>query len=94
MAGLSTVLAIAAIASSVASTAATLTQKAPKAPAVPKLPDAPSEDLAAAERQEAVSRVRKQRTGGASGGRSATLLSGPLGITDPAPTVRKTLLGS
>lgn len=94
MAALSTVLAIAAIASSAASVASTLTQKPPKAPAAAKLPDAPSEDVAAAERQAAVSRVRKQRAGGSSGGRSSTLLSGPLGITDPAPTVRKTLLGS
>ena len=94
----STVLAIAAIAASVASTAYTLTQKPEKAPAAPQLPEAPGEDPAdkarmEKERSDVVTRIRR-RASGAGAGRASTLLTGADGVTDAAPTERKTLLGS
>lgn len=64
-----------------------LTDKGPDAAKVPSAP--PPVDTAAA--AAAGVRTRKKSD---TAGRNATLLTGPMGVTTPAPVTRKTLLGS
>jgi hypothetical protein len=87
------------IAAATASTAAavkSMTTKAPAPPPLPTLPDAP--DAAADNldtekaRRAAMARRRQQGTG--QFGKSATLLTGALGVPGPAPVERKSLLGA
>lgn len=95
MAALSTVAAVAAVTAAVGSVAYTLSQKPPKPPAPPELPKPPSEDVANTERQDAIARIKRRRAQGTGGaGRTSTLLTGAGGLTTPATTERKTLLGS
>jgi hypothetical protein len=55
----------------------------PPLPPPPTLTDADAEDQRRLQREK----ERKRR------GRSSTILTGPLGVTGPAPVQRKTLLG-
>lgn len=64
--------------------------KAPKMPALPAIPEPPPPlDRTPV---EAARRAVRRKAGQSS--RTRTLLTGPQGLTDPAPVQRKTLLGS
>lgn len=58
--------------------------KPPRAPQLPPAVDPQQADAAAA---------RARRRALSAGGRSSTILTGPGGLTEPAPGQRKTLLG-
>lgn len=78
-----------------ASTISTLRSKGPKAPTPAELPPPPNVALDAQVADAARTRAetaQRTRAGGAYG-RGATLLTGPGGITAPAPVQRKSLLG-
>lgn len=67
-------------------------EKTPTAPsALPKAPD--PNDAARKQMQAMTNRKGKAYIPGSASGRSATLLSGASGLSTPAPTERKTLLG-
>lgn len=95
MAALTTIAAIAAITASATSVASQLTQKSPKAPSSPApAPAAPDPNLAADATAKALShRKAKAVPGGTKSGTASTLLTGASGLTERAPTERKTLLG-
>lgn len=100
MAALSTIAAIAAIGASAASIGQTLTQKPEKGPsAPPPLPSSPALNPATNEGEAAGIaaqrnlRNKKAAIGGSPSGRASTLLTGASGLSSPAPTERKTLLG-
>lgn len=68
----------------------------PKIPAAPALPTPPKipkpQDTAGAnEAAEAVRRAARSRS--ATGGRGSSILTSPLGLTEPADTAKRTLLG-
>lgn len=68
-------------------------QKTPKLPELPAIPEPPpplSQDRGDITR----ARLRQRRKSIGGQGRRSTLLTGPQGLTDPAPVQRKTLLGS
>lgn len=96
MAALTTIAAVAAIASSAFSVGKTLTQKAPAGPGalpdVPKAPDAAADQQAADEAATKAGIAARQKTKAAPG-LSSTILTGPSGVTAPAPVAYKTLLG-
>lgn len=84
--------AIAALGLAGASAAKSLTQKGA---AVPELPTAPSmEDLNLQAAQKAsLAATRARALAGGTGTHGGTLLTGPGGLTTPATTAPKTLLG-
>jgi hypothetical protein len=86
-------------AAAIAGTAAAVKSMVTKPPAPPPLPTLPPAPDAAADnldtekaRRAAMARRRQQGTG--QFGKSATLLTGALGVPGPAPVERKSLLGA
>lgn len=86
MAALSTLAAI-AIGGLVGGIASGAGKKAPKAPALPAVPAPPDPAIAQSLESQAVAQRRKRQPA------AGTLLTGPSGLADSAPVMRKTLLG-
>jgi hypothetical protein len=69
--------------------------KKPKAPTLPTLPPPPPVDTSASDAAaaESAGAAQRKRASAPGAGRAGTILTGPRGLTTPAPTQRKTLLG-
>lgn len=68
--------------------------KAPAPPPVPNVPDKPVVDSSDETGSEAsIRQKRKLSQQALLAGRNATVLTSPLGLTEPAPTAKRVLLG-
>lgn len=72
----------------------TLTQKAPEAPQMPTTPAAPKVDPMAMDAIARQAAATQRRRSAATPGLPSTILTGPQGVTQPAPVAYKSLLGS
>jgi hypothetical protein len=89
MAALSTIAAIAGLGIAGVGLGKSLTAKTPRAPGLLPLPDAPVIDEMAEQREAEAARRRTPRRSV----RRATVLTGPLGLTNEASVKRASLLG-
>lgn len=88
------VAAVASLAASAFGIYKTATAKAPETPAAPVLPPAPTVDPAADDAKARAAGVLARRRAAATPGLGSTMLTGPSGVTTPAPVAYKTLLGA
>lgn len=82
-----------AAASTAAQTYKAFTDKGPAAPKLPTAPDMAKETVQANQGATAAGNRQRKRANDTYS-RSDTILTGPAGITTPAPAQRKTLLGA
>lgn len=92
MGGVAAVASLAASAFGVYKTATAKTPDAPVAPALPATP-APVDPMAADAKARQAGQLTRRRAA-ATPGLASTILTGPAGVTTPAPVAYKTLLGT
>ena len=90
MAGVSATLALGLAGASLFNS---FNQKKPEAPVAPTAPAAPKVDPAAMDAVARQAAATQRRRSAATPGLPSTILTGPQGVTQPAPVAYKSLLG-